>query len=155
MKQVLQLILFTLDASFLMVSIQGMGEKKTVFPFNAERLWAREALLPFLTSLVWHGRGLNPRPRALEADALPLGYPGGFNFWGAHVSWETCDENQPILSPCVQSFCVTKVVMWNGCGNTEWWNDGVTEWPTIHVATFFQSGTRGMGYNYSLFYLRC
>ena len=31
----------------------------------------------FITSLVWRGRGLNPRPPALEADALPLGYRGG------------------------------------------------------------------------------
>ena len=77
MKQVLQLILITLDASFLMVSIATrVWEKKSqFFPFNTERQ-ARETLVPFFTSLVWRGRGLNPRPPALEVDALPLGYRG-------------------------------------------------------------------------------
>ena len=53
MKQVLQLILITLDASFLMVSIATrVCEKKSqFFPFNAE-YQAKEALVPFLTTLV-------------------------------------------------------------------------------------------------------
>ena len=57
MKQVLQLILFTLDTSFLMVSIATrVWEKRSqFFPFNAERQ-AREALVPFFTSVVWRGQ---------------------------------------------------------------------------------------------------
>ena len=53
-------------------------KRSQFFPFNTERQ-ARETLVPFFTSLVWRGRGLNPRPTALEADALPLGYRGGSN----------------------------------------------------------------------------
>ena len=49
---------------------EGMREKKPAFLFNAERE-AKEVLVH------WRGRGLNPRPPALEADALPLGYRGG------------------------------------------------------------------------------
>ena len=45
------------------------------FPFNVECL-TREPTLPILTSLVLY-RGLNPRPPALEAISLPLGYRGG------------------------------------------------------------------------------
>ena len=45
------------------------------FPFNAERQ-ARNSLVPFITSLVWRGRGSNPRPPALKADALPLCHLG-------------------------------------------------------------------------------
>ena len=77
MKQVLLFILITLDTSFMMVSIATrVWEKRSQFsPFNTERQ-AREALVPFFTSLVWRGQGLNPRPPVLEVDALPLGYRG-------------------------------------------------------------------------------
>ena len=51
-----------------MVSIaERVWEKRSqFFPLNAERQ-ARELLVPFFTSLVWRGRGLNPRPPELEA----------------------------------------------------------------------------------------
>ena len=39
-------------------------EKPVFFPFNADRE-SREALVPFFTSLVYRGRGLNPRPPSL------------------------------------------------------------------------------------------
>ena len=39
--------------------------------------WTWTLLVLFLTSLVWRGRESNPRPPALEADALPKSYRGG------------------------------------------------------------------------------
>ena len=44
-------------------------EKEPDVPFNAERQ-ARVHLVPFLTSSVWRGRESNPRPPALNDDAL-------------------------------------------------------------------------------------
>ena len=78
-KQVLQLLLISQclipDGNHRR---EGMREEKPVFPFNAERQ-ARGALVPFFTSLVWRGQGLNPWPPTLEVDTLPLGYRGGYN----------------------------------------------------------------------------
>ena len=53
-KQVIQLILITLDASFLMASIASRvwGKRSQLFPFNAQRQ-AREVLVPFF--YVWPG----------------------------------------------------------------------------------------------------
>ena len=45
------------------------------YPLNAERL-ARKLHVPFLTSLVWRGRGSNPRPTAPKANALPTELTG-------------------------------------------------------------------------------
>ena len=60
-----------------MVSIATrVWEKRSqFFPFNAERQ-AREALVPFFTSVVWRGQDLEAAPTTLEAGALPLVYRG-------------------------------------------------------------------------------
>ena len=79
-----------------------MREEKPVFPFNAER----QAM-----SLVCLGRGLNPRPTALEADALPLGFRGGFNCKMPQQpeflsDW---DKNNIIRSSCLQMLYVVRI----------------------------------------------
>ena len=54
---------------------EGMREEAS-FPFLM--LSAKQGSYWYhFTSLIWRGRGSNPRHPALEADALPLSYRGG------------------------------------------------------------------------------
>jgi len=70
-----QLILIILDRSFRMKSISFFferclrGERSLTYPYLLSA-WARKHLVPFITYLVWRGRGSKPRHPAHGANAL-------------------------------------------------------------------------------------